>query len=88
MKAVSAWTTTDGTVFTDQKEAQAHELRLLRSAALKPLLSKMAGQLDVAIGEQVLEQVLLSNAEELHVALGVKVPSNRGRKATKVAEAA
>lgn len=91
MKAVSAWTTSDGAVFTNQKDAQTHELRLLRSAALKPLLSKLVDQRNTGsavISEYDLEQMLLDNAEELHAALGVKIPSNRGRKTAKAAEAA
>lgn len=86
MKAVSAWTTTDGVVFTDNKLAQAHELNLLRRSALKPLLAGMTDQLhhesggDTRIDDETLEKVILDNADALRAALSVKPATNRGRK--------
>lgn len=81
MKAVSAWTTTDGKVFTNQKEAQAHELRLLRSDSAKQVANKIAGEIGShEVGGESILEALMNNADELIAALSVKIPSNRGRK--------
>lgn len=95
MKAVSAWTTSDNQVFTDAKLAKAHELRVLRKAALAETAEKISEQLDKQCGGGALRvdgktvlNVLLDNADAVLAGLSVKIATNRGRKAKSEAAAA
>lgn len=93
MKAVSAWTTSDGQIFTDNKQAQKHEQRILRKAALENLSEKIADQLDRESGGEVrvdgvtILGMLLDNADELLAGLSAKPATNRGRKKQEAAAA-
>lgn len=94
MKAVSAWTTADGKVFTDAKLAAAHELALVRREALLPLAAKLSDELesktggDVRVDAETIMDVLMENGDALRDALNAKPTSNRGRKAKEEPKAA
>lgn len=91
MKAVAAWTTTDGRVFTDFAQAKTHEKTIVRTAALKPVVHTMLTDIQRAdpeftITEDDLLAMMLAHGDALEAALRAR--PDYGRRKKKAASAA
>lgn len=91
MKAVAAWTTTDGRVFTDFAQAKTHEKTIVRTAALKPVVRTMLTDIQRAdpeftITEDDLLAMMLAHGDALEAALRAR--PDYGRRKKKAASAA
>ena len=91
MKAVAAWTTTDGRVFTDFAQAKTHEKTIVRTAALKPVVRTMLTDIQRAdpeftITEDDLLAMMLAHGDALEAALRAR--PDYGRRKKKAATAA
>jgi len=93
MKAVAAWTTTDGRVFTDFAQAKTHEKTIVRTAALKPVVRTMLNAIqrsdpEFAITEDDLLAMMLAHGDALEAALRARPDYGRRKKKSAAAAAA
>lgn len=92
MKAVAAWTTTDGQVFTDFAQAKTHEKTIVRTAALKPVVGTMVNEMlradpDFPLDKDALLNMLLANGDALEAALRARPDYGRRKKKSAPASA-